>query len=178
MAYSVEIISMEQKEELVEKYAGQVLYEIKSEIYGCCIKLLTSSPSVKNAWEESFYFASQNIRSHGRLYVLEDKTIGENQVRYDPHSKSCFLFNMDYYGWIKSLALSVAGDILEDDHGIYSVHGACLDIRGQGVCILGRIGGRQNHPHLWPFAPAQSARRLGRLVLCPHLWRGDSSLRI
>jgi len=115
MAYAVEIITMEQKEELVDKYAGQVLYEIKSEIYGCCIKLLTGRSSVKNAWEESFYFASQNIRSHGRLYVLEDKTVGENQVRYDPHSKSCFLFNMDYYGWIKSLALSVAGDILEDN---------------------------------------------------------------
>ena len=90
MAYAVEIISMEQKEELVEQYGNQVLYEIKSEIYGCCIKLLTSSSSVKNAWEESFYFASQNIRSHGRLYVLEDKTIGLNQVYYDPHSKSCF----------------------------------------------------------------------------------------
>ncbi|MDD4446882.1 MAG: aldolase [Methanothrix sp.] len=148
MAYAVEIISMEQKEELVMRYAGQVLYEIKSEIYGCCIKLLTGSFSVKNAWEESFYFASQNIRSHGRLYVLEDKTIGENLVRYDPHSKSCFLFNMDYYGWIKSLALSLAGDILEDDHGIYSVHGACLDIRGRGLCILGGSGaGKTTHTY-------------------------------
>jgi hypothetical protein len=148
MAYAVEIISMEQKEKLVEQYGNQVLYEIKSEIYGCCIKLLTGSSSVRNAWEESFYFASQNVRSHGRLYVLVDKSIRENQVYYDPHSKSCFLFNMDYYGWIKSLALSVAGDILEDNHGIYSVHGACLDIRGQGVCILGGSGaGKTTHTY-------------------------------
>jgi hypothetical protein len=148
MAYLVEIISMEQKEELVEKYQGQVLYEIKSEIYGCCIKLLTGSLSVKNAWEESFYFASQNIRSHGRLYVLQDRTVADNRVLYDPHSKSCFLFNIDYYGWIKSLALSLAGDILEDDHGIYSVHGACLDMRGRGVCILGGSGaGKTTHTY-------------------------------
>jgi len=148
MAYAVEIISMQRKEELVEQYAGQVLYEIKSEIYGCCIKLLTGSASVKNAWEESFYFASQNIRSHGRLYVLEDKSLGENRVCYDPHSRSCFLFNMDYYGWIKSLALSLAGDILEDNHAIYSVHGACLDMRGQGVCILGGSGaGKTTHTY-------------------------------
>jgi hypothetical protein len=148
MAYAVEIISMQRKEELVEQYAGQVLYEIKSEIYGCCIKLLTGSASVKNAWEESFYFASQNIRSHGRLYVLEDKSLGENRVCYDPHSKSCFLFNMDYYGWIKSLALSLVGDILEDNHGIYSVHGACLDMRGRGVCILGGSGaGKTTHTY-------------------------------
>ncbi|MDQ1283002.1 MAG: hypothetical protein QG666_792 [Euryarchaeota archaeon] len=148
MSYAVEIITIERTEDLIEQYARQVLYEVKSEIYGCCIKLLTGSSKIKNAWEESFYFSSQNIRSHGRLYVLEDRSVGENRVFYDPHSKSCFLFNIDYYGWIKSLALSVAGDILEDNHGIYSVHGACLDVRGRGVCILGGSGaGKTTHTY-------------------------------
>jgi hypothetical protein len=70
-SYSVELITTERKEELEGLYASQVLYEIKAEIYGCCIKLLTGQSSVKDRWEESFYFASQNIRSHGRLYVLQ-----------------------------------------------------------------------------------------------------------
>ena len=148
MAYSVELISMEQKEELAERYGGQVLYEIKAEIYGCCIKLLTGRSHVKNAWEESFYFASQNIRSHGRLYVLEEPARKANEVCYDPHSKTAFLFNIDYYGWIKSLALSVAGDILEDNHDIYSVHGACLDAGGRGLCLLGGSGaGKTTHTY-------------------------------
>jgi len=55
MAYTVEIISMERKEELVDRYSSGIPYEIKSEIYGCCIKLLTGVTSVKAAWEESFY---------------------------------------------------------------------------------------------------------------------------
>jgi len=148
MSYAVSHISLEKKEELVDRYAGQVLYEIKSDIYGCCIKLLTGTPSIKDAWQESFYSASQSIRSHGRLYVIFDEDAGENQVLYDPSSRTAFLINMDYYGWVKSLALSVAGDILEDYHNIYSVHGACLDMRGLGICILGGTGaGKTTHTY-------------------------------
>jgi hypothetical protein len=148
LTYTVEIISMERKENLAEQYSSQVLYELKSDIYGCCIKLLTGLHPVKDRWEENFYSAAQNIRSHGRLYVISDKSEGDNRVRYDPQSKTCFLFNFDYYGWIKSLALSVAGDILEDNHNIYSVHGACLDAQGKGLCILGGSGaGKTTHTY-------------------------------
>lgn len=148
MTYSVQLISQEEKEELAERYGKQVLFEIKSDIYGCCIKLLTGQSSAKSRWEENFYGAAYNIRSHGRMYVIKDPELGENQVRYDPQSKTCFLVNMDYYGWIKSLALSLAGDILEDEHAIYSVHGACLDFSGKGLCILGGSGvGKTTHTY-------------------------------
>src|SRR5512136_1613374 len=126
MPYSVELISIGQKEDLARKYSSQALYEVKSDIYGCCIKLLTGLSAVKNRWEENFFFASQSIRSHGRLYAVSDPSIEANKVYYDPQSKTAFLMNIDYHGWIKSLALSLAGDVLEDDHEIYSVHAACL----------------------------------------------------
>lgn len=148
MTYSVKLISIEQKDELAMRYSSQVLYELKSDIYGCCIKLLTGLHPVKDRWEENFYSAAQNIRSHGRLYVLSDKSEEESTVYYNPQSKTCFLFNFDYYGWIKSIALAVAGDILEDEHQIYSVHGACLDLRGRGLCILGSSGaGKTTHTY-------------------------------
>lgn len=148
MVYSVELISIEEKQELVGRYASQVRYEVKSDVYGCCIKLLTGLREVKARWEENFYYSSHNVRSHGRLYVIEDPKENDNLVRYDPLSKTAFLFNFNYYGWIKSLALSVAGDLLEDDHGIYSVHGACLDWRGRGLCLLGGSGaGKTTHTY-------------------------------
>jgi hypothetical protein len=148
MTYSVKLISIEEKRTLAERYAPQVKYEVKSEIYGCCIKLLTRSAEVRNRWEENFYFISRNIRSHARLYVVEDPNLGNDQVMYDPQSKTAFLVNVGYYGWIKSLALSAAGDVLEDEHGIYSIHGACLDLAGRGLCILGGSGaGKTTHTY-------------------------------
>ena len=139
MGYPVRLISIEEKDRLMEKYAEKVLYEVKSDIYGCCIKLLTNLKSVKERWEENFYAMSTSIRSHGRLVVVKDPE-ESMKVLYDPQSKTAFLLNFTYYGWIKSLALSVAGDVLEDEHSTYSVHGACLDFNGLGVCLIGASG--------------------------------------
>jgi hypothetical protein len=148
MSYVVTLISIERKQELIDRLFPQITYEVKSDIYGCCIKLLTDTQSVAERWGENFYFMSQNIRSHGRLYVVSNPDEDKNAAYYDPQSKTAFLLNFDYYGWIKSLALSVAGDVLEDEHDIYSLHGACLDVNGQGLCVLGESGaGKTTHTY-------------------------------
>ncbi|RLG50723.1 MAG: aldolase [Thermoproteota archaeon] len=149
MRYRVELISLDEKDELVERHSSKVLYEVKADIYGVCIKLLTTEKWVAEKWSENFYhFNEKNIRSHGRLYVLRDESMDRNLVLYNSYSNTAFLFNFTYYGWIKSIALSVAGDILEDDHGIYSVHGACLDIDGKGVAIVAPSGvGKTTHAY-------------------------------
>jgi hypothetical protein len=135
VAYQVELISPSEKERLFELYSTRYLYTKKANIYGCCIKLLTELEDVKDMWEENFYTADENIRSHGRLVVLREE--GQPMsVRYDPYTNTAFLINVDYYGWVKSIALAVAGDILEDEHGIYSVHGAAVDVGGTGVSII------------------------------------------
>jgi len=140
MTYSVSLISMEEKETLTNRYLPKVRYEIKSEIYGCCIKLLCDDHALRDTWEDNFYSMSQNIRSHGRLFVFSDPSYPADTVLFDPHAKTVFLLNIRYYGWIKSLALSLCGDILEDEHGIWSVHGACMDIDGKGLALVGAPG--------------------------------------
>ncbi len=41
MSYSVRLISPEEKDALAARYAARILFTRKSEVYGCCIKLLT-----------------------------------------------------------------------------------------------------------------------------------------
>jgi len=135
MPYSVRLIGTEEKDALYARYAPRLLYARKSDIYGCCVKLLTDDDPMVHQWQDNFYMMSENLRSHGRVIALKDPGMEEG-VLFDPYTKTAFVFNTDYYGTIKSVALAVAGDILEDQHGIYSVHGAAIDVAGKGVSLI------------------------------------------
>ena len=135
MSYSVRLISPEEKQALASRFDGRILFTRKSEIYGCCIKLLTDQDLLRRTWEDNFYAMSENLRSHGRLMVLDDASMPAG-VLYDPQSRTAFMFNIHYYGYVKSVALAIAGDVLEDSHGIHSVHGAAIDVAGKGVALV------------------------------------------
>jgi hypothetical protein len=156
LSYPIQLISPEEKDQLYAKYESRLLYTNKAEIYGTCIKLLTESRVVKDTWEDNFYTMGENTRSHGRLIVLKEP--GQPlSVKYDPYTKTAFLINVDYYGWIKSLALAVAGDVLEDEHHIYSVHGACIDVGSLGVTLIAPSGTGKT-THSWGLLRLPTAR--------------------
>jgi hypothetical protein len=156
MSYKVELISSEEETRLFEQYEPRLLYTSKAEIYGCCIKILTDDQRIKDIWEDNFYSANETNRSHGRLIVLTEP--GEPfSVKYDPYTKTAFLLNVDYYGWVKSIALAVAGDILEDEHRIYSVHGAMIDIGCVGLSIIAPSGTGKT-THSWGLLRIPTAR--------------------
>jgi hypothetical protein len=155
-SYKVQLIGTEEKDSLYQKYEKRHLFTRKASIYGCCIKLLTDLDYVKERWDDNFYSMSEDVRSHGRLIVIEEPGKGLS-VKFDPYTKTAFLINVDYYGWIKSLALAVAGDVLEDEHGIYSVHGAAIDIRGKGVSLIAPPGTGKT-THSWGLLRLKDAR--------------------
>ncbi|MFA5313003.1 MAG: hypothetical protein WC375_06785 [Methanomassiliicoccales archaeon] len=135
MTYSVELITPEMKDELYHRHGSEPFHTCKADIHGCAIKLFTLDRDIKERWEDNFYAMSDRVRSHGRPILLNDDS-GVTKVLYEPVAKTAFLFNFDYYGWVKSLALAVAGDLLEDEHHIHSVHGAALDVNGKGVAMI------------------------------------------
>jgi hypothetical protein len=154
--YRVQLIDMTEKDSLYQKNVEKYQFTHKASIYGCCIKLLTNIEYVKDRWEDNFYSMSEDIRSHGRLIVLKEPK-KKMSVQYDPYTKTAFLTNVDYYGWIKSLALAVAGDVLEDEHKIYSVHGAAIDVGGKGVSLIAPSGTGKT-THSWGLLALKDAR--------------------
>jgi hypothetical protein len=156
MPYAVRLISEEEKDDLYDQYGDLPFHTSKAEIHGCCIKLLTLDKKEKETWEDNFHMMSETTRSHGRVVVLHDAS-REQIVLYERFSRTAFVFNIDYYGWIKSVALAVAGDMLEDQHRIHSVHGASLDINGMGVTLIAPSGTGKT-THSWGLLRAEGAR--------------------
>jgi hypothetical protein len=154
--YKVQLIDVREKDRLYQKDEKKHLFTRKASIYGCCIKLITDIEYVKDRWEDNFYTMSEDTRSHGRLIVLK-QTGKKMTVKYDPYTKTAFLTNVDYYGWVKSLALAVAGDVLEDEHRIYSVHGAAIDVGGKGVSFIAPPGTGKT-THSWGLLGLKNAR--------------------
>ncbi|MCQ5377125.1 MAG: hypothetical protein NO516_03645 [Candidatus Methanomethylicia archaeon] len=158
MPYRIELIDVDLKHALYSELIRRPLFTRKAEVYGCCIKLITDNKLFTDVWSDNFYSANENTRSHGRIIAIEDP--GEPQhVKYDPLTKTAFIYNIDYYGWIKSVALAIAGDILEDAHEIHSIHGAALDLNGTGVALIAPSGvGKTTHS--WGMLRNQGVRLL------------------
>ncbi len=135
MAYDVLIIGKGRTEELLGKCGCLNYYNLKADINGVCIELFTENKDYVDMWSDNFYHMSDSVRSHARIYCLDDPSVGLH-AEYDVSTFTMFLFNFDYYGWIKSVALGMAGNILEQAHSTYSVHGAAIDMDGAGVTLI------------------------------------------
>lgn len=137
--YEFELITPEKKDELLDEINGRKINIEKAYIHGMCIELITDSKEFKEFWQDNFHHISEHIRPHGRVIAMQHPGYGKPEFLYEPISKTCFVMNCDYYGYVKSIALAVAADFLEDYHSLtnrYSIHGSCIDINGQGLVLI------------------------------------------
>lgn len=142
MGYKVEIISQQEKDELMERHHSKDLYELKAIIHGTCVKLFTDSEDFKEMWEDNFDLVPDWLRPHARVFAISDSVDGLS-VKYEPISKTVIIRGCDYYGWVKSIALGLVADFFEDftsEHRRYSVHGSFIDVQGRGTAIIGPSG--------------------------------------
>jgi len=140
MDYEVEIISQKKKNEIMDKLYSTNLHERKAVIHGTCVKFFTDSHGFKDMWEDNFDMMPDWIRPHARLFAVSGPKL---RVRYEPLSKTVIIEGCDYYGWVKSIALALVADFMEDftsEHRRYSVHGSFIDHKGSGTAIIGPSG--------------------------------------
>ncbi|MDD3985972.1 MAG: AAA family ATPase [Methanobacterium sp.] len=139
--YQVEIISPQDKDDIINTIMAGIRYERKANIHGACVKLITDNSNFKEEWEDNFKFMNEDIRPHAKVFAVGNG--GDLRVLYEPVSKTCIIKNCDYYGWIKSIALAVISDFFEEYHSIhrrYSVHGSAVDYNGHAIAIIGPPG--------------------------------------
>ncbi|MCL2786741.1 MAG: hypothetical protein FWD81_05955 [Methanomassiliicoccaceae archaeon] len=135
MSYRVISIGPSETDSLFERHRQLPFYTAKADIYGICVKLYTTDRAISDSWGENFYLMSSNVRSHAKIVCVNDPN-EEMRVLYNAGTRTAFLYNFDYYGWIKSIALAIASDILEDTHSVNHVHGAALDVGGIGITFI------------------------------------------
>jgi hypothetical protein len=138
--YKVELISVKEKDAFMERIRPQNLYERKAIIHGTCVKFFTDDHDFKDMWEDNFEMLPDWFRPHARLFCVSGKRL---RVRYEPVSKTVIMEGCDYYGWVKSIALALVADFLEDftsEHRRYSIHGSFIDMTGRGMALIGPSG--------------------------------------
>ncbi len=135
MAYRLVVIDGDRYDELMARVSALDYYTSKADIHGICIALSTENREHFEMWVDNFYHMSDSVRSHARIFCIDDP-LTDLHAEYETSTRTMFLFNFDYYGWVKSIALGMAGNILEDSHSIHSVHGAALEIDGVGVTLI------------------------------------------
>ncbi|MGC8979550.1 aldolase [Caldisericum sp.] len=142
MSYIKKIITITEKERIYQKYIKNIIFERKANISGGCIHLYSDSEEWEDQWDDNWFFIDENMRSHAKLFSIESGSDakGTPTVYYDPLSRTAFFKNNSYYGWLKSVALALMGDVFEDNHNIFSAHAALLNVNNNGVCIIGPSG--------------------------------------
>lgn len=150
---SSSIVDKTKRDELVskaEKALGNEWYGWKANIDGFCMQLFTNSPHLYEFWIENWFSMSRAIRSHGRIYAVLDLDFnnGKPHAFYNPETKTAVIFNTEYYGQIKSWALGITCDIAEDQHDIHSIHGSCIEVKGEGIVLIAPTGtGKSTHSY-------------------------------
>lgn len=135
MAYRLIEADRSRSVELQQLCSGKKYFSSKADIDGVCVELFTESRDYIEMWTDNFYHMSDSVRAHAKIFCIDDPGT-DLHAEYDVPSSTMYLFNFDYYGWIKSIALGMAGNVLELSHATYSVHGAVIDVDGAGVTLI------------------------------------------
>src|SRR5579884_3184734 len=118
-------------------------------IHGIRVRAITNSQHLIDFWRQNWYSPAEWERTTGNPSAEEPKIIvyalggvkGEPEAAYYSRSTNTIIFfNTSYYGQLKSWVLGAVGRVLAAEYGIHSIHGACVEHKGEGVLYIAPTG--------------------------------------
>lgn len=115
---------------------------LPAQIGGLRVDLVTDNAHLADFWQANWPTVpevARELRPHAVLHALP--LPGEAaHAYYCPGRDEALLANTDYYGQCKSWALGISAAILQRRFGIHSIHGAAVELDGQGIVVVGGTG--------------------------------------
>jgi ATP-dependent phosphoenolpyruvate carboxykinase len=135
--------------DIVEKrMADDRLLVRNAKIHNIIVQLRTNEPHLDYFWKINWYRAPGSARP--RVVIRSATGIPQHKpyAYYNSALKQAVFVNTNYYGQCKSWALGAVADYLETKQGVHSIHGACVDVDGEGVVIIAPTGtGKSTHSY-------------------------------
>jgi len=117
-------------------------FEWNANINGVIVQLRTNNGHLYDFWVENWYPAQleADLEPHAVIYAVDGAAGREPSAFYHADSHTGFLFNTDYYGSLRSLALGMVSDIGAGMFDLHALRGMSADYNGHGFVLLGPKG--------------------------------------
>lgn len=118
-------------------------------VHGIRIRAFSNSPHLMNFWRDNWYSPEEWSNSTGNpvekaprivVYAFGEVADEPEAAYYSYEQGVIAFFNTSYYGQLKSWVLGAVGRVLASEYGIHSIHGACVDVEGNGVLYIAPTG--------------------------------------
>ncbi|MBI3975492.1 MAG: hypothetical protein HY334_03785 [Armatimonadetes bacterium] len=118
-------------------------------IHGVRVRATTNSVHLYEFWVDNWYSPEEWRAVTGTtppadpqvtVYAMGQVAEQQEAAYYSRRTSTIVFFNTAYYGQLKSWVLGAVGRVLAEEHGIHSVHGACVEKDGRGVLYIAPTG--------------------------------------
>lgn len=143
-------ITIENRNALVAEAEAQLkydnYYEWNANINGVIIQLRTNNGHLYDFWVENWYPAQleTDLEPHGIIYAVDGAVGREAFSFYSSETKTGIIFNTDFYGSLRSLALGMVTDIGERSFDLHAIRAMTLDYSGNGIAFMGPKGTKKS----------------------------------
>lgn len=118
-------------------------------IHGVRVRATTNSAHLHDFWVDNWFSIEEwravtgmEVAAEPQVTVYAFGWVPDQQeaAYYSRAGNTIVFFNTAYYGQLKSWVLGAVGRVVAEEHGIHSVHGACVEKEGRGILYIAPTG--------------------------------------